>query len=330
MAKEQNDNSAQTVKCLSAMDEVTIAIADKVELLIDNQMSIDQCKSDIILLIQHKAGGNVSEENKKLIEEHIEKLDSAFRSRSTKEKTKEVLINFTALCGTAIRIIGDAFLVVGAAQGVIEIVSEVIGWCKNNVMSYIEDANKPGIKPIKQSLFITKSSISDSTGILRTVTSVLGITVLVGAILHTVGHKLEQNYKNSNLLSSKMSPEESEKHKKQLIDEIAGKMPEERMRHIKSIKHTLNKLGSEKLELLKSVISKSKQRFLQKKAATTSKSPFSETVEGALNKENEQQKADDIKEPPLKKHRTDNEPQATWIEKEQQRRLSAVKKRERE
>ncbi len=82
---EQEASVIQTTKALSAFEQVTEEISAEVSKLNNKGTSADECKRNIIVHIQKHVRGNLSEEKIKCIGEHVDKINSAFRKKTTTE-----------------------------------------------------------------------------------------------------------------------------------------------------------------------------------------------------------------------------------------------------
>jgi molybdopterin/thiamine biosynthesis adenylyltransferase len=264
---QQEADIIQTTKALSAFEQVTEDVAAEVSKLINKTISAAECKQNVIKHIQKHANGKISEENAKFISEHVDKINSAFIEKTTKDKAKEAFYSFIAITGKAIALVGAAFVVLGAAQASAETVSDVLRWCRSNLfdnVKKIDDANKSNVT---RAIADTAGVVSQSVGVLSTVMGVLGVVVSVGVLTHALGKKM-QEYKPDTKHSGlwKMSEADKEALRENLIKEMAAKMPEEVIRHKREAKLKVTSLSEKQKSLISKGISNALERLRAKKA----------------------------------------------------------------
>lgn len=265
----EEKEQARTCEALSAFGEVTQEIATEVQKLADNAISLEECQSKVFLIIQKRVEGEISQENKQFINDHITKISEAFKHRGKKDAVKDVFYSFVSVLGKALSVVSKGFVILGAAVAVIEIPSQIINWCYSNVLKPVNSATESTQTNFAKILSGTTSVISSATGVLETVAAVTGVLVSIGFVLHTLGKGLESKHKtnSAHFELNKLSLEEKMKFKQGVIESLAEIMPKEYTRHKREIRETIQALPPEKLAKLKAGVVKAWQRFVAKKLA---------------------------------------------------------------
>lgn len=135
---QSKEGLEQTQKCLNALERTGDGIQESLNSLIDRKISSEQCSADIVALLEKEAKGKLSDETKKLIEKQVSAVHVSLIKKTGAEITKETFFYCLSVIGTGMKCVGGAFVALGAAKWIISAVSDVTGWCKNNVFKHVD------------------------------------------------------------------------------------------------------------------------------------------------------------------------------------------------